>query len=193
MRQYNLPVHLLRQYCFCPRIPYFLEVLDLPVTRPLWVRQGSLFHERQALLSKYRKLKRFGLDDAQMHFHPDLNSEEWRLHGVADLVLETVQHVYPVEFKTSFSSMSRGAIIQLIAYGEMSAEKWRKNFSKGFLLYADKGKVKEIHYNEAARHSLKKINGQVREILMTEQIPDSAASFSQCSQCEFLNYCNDRF
>lgn len=58
---FSVPVSLLRQYAFCPRIPFFYLIRNLhPPFRP-WVKQGLGFHEKTQMLAKRRNLSRFGL------------------------------------------------------------------------------------------------------------------------------------
>lgn len=59
----SYPVHLLRQYLFCPRIPWFNVVRNLYPATPSWVRRGIRYHEVQQALSKRRNLSRYGLDE----------------------------------------------------------------------------------------------------------------------------------
>jgi CRISPR-associated exonuclease Cas4 len=51
---YSLPISLIRQYCFCPRIPYFQELLKLNPKRPQWVKQGEKLHQQQQKVFKHR-------------------------------------------------------------------------------------------------------------------------------------------
>src|SRR3989344_8100597 len=107
MKPYSLPVHLLRQHVFCPRIPYFIEGLGITPEAPLWVQQGQDYHARQEQLSRDRTLKRFGLEHATRQFRVHLSSTRLGTHGIADALLETATEVYPVEFKTELSEVGR--------------------------------------------------------------------------------------
>ena len=61
MNQFNLPVSMLRQYCFCPRIPYFYIARNITPVEKEWMSQGIEEHKRQEMLSKRRNLSRFGI------------------------------------------------------------------------------------------------------------------------------------
>ena len=57
----DLPISLLRQYCFCQRIPFLILVRGLTPPRGAWVSRGIDFHMAMNKLMKRRDLSRFGL------------------------------------------------------------------------------------------------------------------------------------
>jgi CRISPR-associated exonuclease Cas4 len=193
MKPYSLPVHLLRQHAFCPRIPYFIEGLGISPETPLWVQQGQDYHARQERLTRDRTLKRFGLDKATRHFRMRLSSKRLGIHGIADAVLETETEIYPVEFKTEFAETGRGQTLQLMSYGLMAEETQHKHFAAGFLLYGQKGKTRRIERTDALTGDVERALDTVRKNLAAARMPESSAAAPQCGQCEYFNYCNDRF
>ncbi len=193
MKPYSLPAHLLRQHAFCPRIPYFIEGLGISPETPLWVKQGQDYHARQERLTRDRTLKRFGLDRATRHFRMRLSSERLGVHGIADAVLETETHVYPVEFKTEFSHAARGQLLQLTVYGLMAEEMKGKRFAAGFLLYGHKGKTRKVERSDDLTNDVERTLEAIRRNLAAARMPESPATAPQCGQCEYFNYCNDRF
>lgn len=52
----SIPASLLRQYCFCPRIPFFTYVRQLHPPRAPWVEAGVAMHQRIEQLLKRRDL-----------------------------------------------------------------------------------------------------------------------------------------
>lgn len=193
MKPYSLPAHLLRQHAFCPRIPYFIEGLGISPETPLWVQQGQDYHARQERLTRDRTLKRFGLDRAARHFRMRLSSTRLGIHGIADAVLETATEIYPVEFKTEFSEAGRGQTLQLMSYGLMAEETQHKHFVAGFLLYGQKGKTRRIERTDTLTSDVERALDAVRLNLAAARMPESSAAAPQCGQCEYFNYCNDRF
>ncbi len=112
----SLPVSLLRQYTFCPRIPWFMETLGLNPPRPPWVRQGIDHHQRERMLQRRRRLSRYGLDEARLVEEPQLRAPELGLHGRPDALLETEDAAYPLEFKLGDSRPANGHLLQIAAY-----------------------------------------------------------------------------
>ena len=189
---FSIPIHLLRQYCFCPRIPYFQLLLELNPERPVWVRQGLDLHARQQQVFRNRTLKRFKVEQAEVQFNQALSSEQLAMHGVVDAVLITPTHVYPLEFKLGQHKPVRGQILQLVAYAMLLAEKYQLQCEQGFILTGEQGKTHQIKFSAALFQQVKTVCGQIQQQLKQAYLPSSAATVQQCAQCEYLNYCNDR-
>ena len=81
----SLPVSYIRQFCFCPRIPFLSVFLEIKPPSPLWVQDGVDFHEKAAMLQKRRKLSKFNLSGKGV-FKSNiyLKSSVYPIHGIAD-------------------------------------------------------------------------------------------------------------
>ena len=189
---YSLPISLIRQYCFCPRIVYFQELLKLNPPRPQWVKQGEKLHKNQQKVFKHRTLKRFGLENALQEFDVFVSSDTLNLHGIVDSILLNTTNVYPLEFKLPGLRPMQGQILQLVAYGILLAEKYNLLCEKGFILYEAKGKTQVIKFNKKQAQQVKNIRNKIFNDLEKSYLPDSPATKFQCTQCEYLNHCNDR-
>jgi CRISPR-associated exonuclease Cas4 len=189
---YSLPVHLLRQHLFCPRIPWYQEVLGLKPARPQWVRQGEEFHKKQREIFKHRSLKRFRLEQAEKRFDYPVASQRWKMHGIIDLALLTAQTAHAVEIKISGNKPTRGHRLQLAAYAVLLEETTGKDASKGFILLHHRGKTYPVTIDESLRQKLQTVRAQILKNLFDSGLPDSPATPAQCTQCEYLNHCNDR-
>ena len=189
---YSLPVHLLRQHLFCPRIPWYQEVMGLRPARPQWVRQGEAFHQQQKEIFRHRSLKRFGLEHAEKQFNVPVASATWQMHGVVDMVLETPRESHAVEIKLSGHKPTRGHFLQLAAYAILLGEKTKKPAEKGFVLMHNRGKTYPVLVDKRLREEVARLRDAILVNLMQNGLPDSPATPAQCTQCEFLNHCNDR-
>ena len=189
----SLPCSLLRQFLFCPRIPYFCEVLGLRPPQPLWVKQGVDWHRRQEILSRNRTLARYGLLQARRHFQCHLASELIGLHGIADLLLVTDAEVVPVEFKQGTGPLNKGGHVQLTAYGVLAEQHFGLPFKRAVVLMGEKAKADGIPDTPESRDALRVALTGLRQTLESALLPDSPASLPQCGQCEYLAHCNDRF
>lgn len=187
----SIPVNLIRQWKYCPRIVYYREVLHLSAVYPPWVRQGEQFHEEETRLWLRRKLSRFGVQTGKVVFSFSMKSSRHLLHGEADMLIETEEEVIPVEFKLSGSMKRRGGLLQLVAYGLLAAETIGKKSSYGFLAIG-KNEIKKIVFDEKFYSELfRAING-IRKLFVDPVKPDSSATMLQCTNCEYLNFCADR-
>ena len=143
MEQYSLPISTLRQMAFCPRIPYFNQILGLQIKYPIWTNQGIEFHKSMESLSKRRSLERFNLLATTKIYRANVSSTKLMMHGIADLILISSNSVYPVEFKSN-TSLTKGTVAQLIAYGIAAEETYGKKFSLGLILGSGHNKVKTV-------------------------------------------------
>ena len=190
---YSLPIHLLRQHCFCERIPNFQELLKLKPPRPQWVKQGEQLHQKQQKVFQNRTLKRFGLEKAEQEFEVTVTSQYLQLHGIVDSILITEEQVYPIEFKLAGKKPTKGQLLQLTAYGMLLEKEYKRPCKTGFILYEEKGKTYTVNFTEDDKNQVLKVRDKIIKGLGTALMPNSSASASQCTQCEYLNYCNDRF
>ena len=62
----------------------------------------------------------------------------------------------------------------------------------GFILYESKGKTHQINFDKKRIQQVIIIRDKILSDLDNSYMPDSPATPSQCTQCEYLNYCDDR-
>lgn len=193
LNTYKLPIHLIRQYLFCPRVVYFLEVLNIPKVSPIWVKEGESHHKKQAELFKRRTLSRFDLVDAEFKSNVALSSDDLNFYGICDGLIVNQTHIYPIEIKLHGDKPTKAQRMQLIAYGILAEKKFAKTFDLGFILYEKNGKTVPLKVNENDKQEvITKVN-EIIEMILVGKLPYSSADDEKCTQCEFENYCNDRF
>lgn len=188
----SVPISLLRQLHFCPRIVYFHEFMGMQPPEPLWVQQGSKHHDELEGLIKRRKMERFGLENARLQTRKSVESRTWRIHGIADALLESDTEVAPLEFKLGGKRPGRGHLVQLMAYGMASSEMTGKVFKQGFFLFGRKATPIRVANTADNRALFERSVKLLHQILTEGLMPDSSATAHQCGQCEYLNHCNDR-
>ena len=193
MQSYSIPIRFLRHYCFCPRIPYLVELAGVNPVNTLWVQQGIDYHKRLEKLMKRRTLKYFHLEAPVIHLQVALKSEIYKIHGLADCLLEDENEVVPVEFKAQMSTLQRGTIMQLIGYGLLAEERFKKPFKKAFVIVGEGRKIIPIKLTEYDLQQFRGVLEQLKSSLKGGVFPASSATDRQCAQCEYLRFCNDRF
>jgi len=186
----SIPINIIREWCFCPRVVYYREILNLNVVKPLWVSQGEDSHDKIEKLEKRRNYSRYNLDTAQRHFKASFKSTRYGLHGIVDWVLETDDEVFVVEYKINPKPNSLGHRLQLCAYAMLAQEHYKKPCKKGFLV-SDKTSY-EIDITKDLVDKVIEVTKEIRQMLTKAVKPDSAAAEHQCVQCQYLNFCNDR-
>ncbi|WP_370856105.1 CRISPR-associated protein Cas4 [Parasutterella sp.] len=117
------------------------------------------------------------------------------IHGIADgiLIMEDGE-IIPLEFKAQDNFVaSRGHILQLTGYAILLEEKFQREVKQGFILYGKKGKSLRVDFTEERKKKVIEIAQKIISSFETGLLPDSPATSAQCGQCEFLNFCGDRF
>ena len=193
MQSYSIPIRFLRHYCFCPRIPYLAELVGITPKTTLWVQQGIDYHTRLERLMKRRTLKYFNLESPVLHTHISLQSNRYGIHGIADCILEDYEEVVPVEFKSQMKSLQRGTLMQLIGYGLLAAEKYKKPFKQAFVIVGEKRKIIPVKITTETIAQFNQTLTNLKCTLQCATLPKSSATEHQCAQCEYIKFCNDRF
>ena len=192
MEEEFLNISELRQFCFCPRIPYFHKYISSSKNiKPAWVSQGKDYHDKESKLVARRDLKKLNLEQAEKFFDYPLYDKELGLKGKADLLLVTSDKVYPVEFKMYGNSPYKGHKIQLCAYGMIASSLLKKELGQGFIIYSKITKIKDIEFTQELKEEVLKIRDKVISNY-DKVLPDSNVQIEKCYQCEFIRHCNDR-
>ncbi len=188
----SIPINLIRQWCYCPRVVYYMELMNIDYHQPRWVQQGEDFHKMEEKLWSRRNLSRFNLKTGKTYYNLMLQSEQLGLHGIVDMAVETNEAVYAIEFKLSVNSKKKGDYLQLVAYAMLLERHFLKPSLVGFLV--GKGQVLHtINIDESKRKSVMQVSHKIREALQSGLKPESSATVNQCCTCEYVNFCNDRF
>jgi CRISPR-associated exonuclease Cas4 len=186
-----VPVSYVRQYLFCPRVPWFKMVEAFEPPMPSWVEQGKRWHQKQPELQKKRQIQ--GLQTPYQH-QPDawVESRRYGLYGYADEVLHNSRQAVAVEYKHDKRPPSTAQKLQLIAYLLCLREQYPQHEIWG-ILYKGGGKKQyrvEIRPDDIER--IKQVVQAIRANSQNHLLPESSAQAAQCDQCEYLRYCNDR-
>lgn len=192
MASYKIPVNLIRQWHFCPRIVYYRELLNVQANKSLWVKQGEDKHLDFSKLIRRRKFANIGIENGKRHFNVSMESSKYPLLGIADLIIECDDAVYPVDYKSSYK-IYRGQIMQMVAYCLLAQERFSKPSPCGIFIYGDNGKMTKLLKitPDLVQQTINACQ-DIEDMLNKSIKPNSDASIHQCMQCEYLNYCNDR-
>lgn len=188
---YSVPVNLIRQWCYCPRVVYYMELTNVSFHRPIWVKQGEQFHQIEEKLWRRRNLSRFNLQNGKTYHNLMMRNNKLGFHGIVDMAIETDIAVHAVEFKISAGNKKRGDQLQLSAYAMLLEKYFSKPSLVGFLV--GKGKsLNIINIDADKRRSVMEVSNKIRQMLRRGSKPDSSATVAQCCVCEYVNFCNDR-
>ena len=191
---YSLPVSMLRQWAYCPRIVFFNEVMRVTGCAPPLVAQGVDLHRRYSMLERRRGLSRYGLDEFEKVFTVPMKSVSLGLHGIVDGVLVGVDTVHVIEFKPERRHVPSGHLLQTMGYGLLAEEHFGLPLGGIHILHGERGRTVSVvgEQLEPLRLATHAAIAAARQMVDEAIMPPSSAGDVQCAQCEYLNFCNDR-
>lgn len=189
-----IPINLIRQFHFCPRIVYYSLLTNIKPIYPKHVELGLKYHEIQEKLSKNRKFKKLKINYENIVLNKFLEDSKLGIYGKADLALIAKDEVVPIEFKfIKPKKPSYSHILQLFGYGYLFKQYYNKEFKRMVIIYSNNIKVFNIEATEKHKEDFIKTVEEIKKIANSSVLPDSSANEAKCLQCEYLNFCDDRF
>jgi len=203
----ELTVTDIKQYFFCPRVIYFTYCMTLIRPTTTKMEFGKQSHKREEGLQKRRSLVKYQLIKGERRFNLRLRSERLGLVGALDMAIFTRREAIPVEFKMSARGLSLNHKYQLAAYAMLLEDelfargkprvicrgplKPRRYVRRGFIHYIPNRRVYEIEITPNMREHIKRVLGEIRQMIATESMPEANRRKNRCRDCEFARFCAD--
>ncbi len=192
-RLVNLTVTDVRQHVYCPRIPYFTYSLSTHRPTTYKMEEGKLEHQRTEELEHRRSLRTYGLKEGERQFDLALYSSRLGLAGRLDMLVRTRWELVPVDFKNTYGPLGLNHKYQLSAYALLVEDQFGGTVRRAFVYFIPRREAEEVVITPAARRHVHRILAEIRESLAAERLPEGTRQLGRCRECEFLNYCNDRW
>lgn len=186
-------VSLVRQFVFCPRIVYYNLFTNIKPIFPRQVSLGKEYHALQDKMLQSRSFKKLYIDYDLIINNKYLEDEDLGICGSVDLAFVTKDEVIPIEFKHIKTKPNYSHILQLVGYGILLSKHYKKDFSRAFVVYSNNIKFYPILITQKQKQDFLDIIGNIEAMYQKDILPNSNANNAKCLQCEYLNYCNDRF
>jgi CRISPR-associated exonuclease Cas4 len=116
----------LKQYAYCPRIPFYQNVMGFVGKSTYKMQRGRESQAAIEGLERRRKLREYGLLQGRRHFGPWLYSKSLGLSGKLDLLIETDDACYPVDFKYTTGRPHHNHLLQLAGYSLLVSAEFSK-------------------------------------------------------------------
>lgn len=191
-----LEVTDLKQYTYCPRIPFYRYCL--PRIRPLTygMQEGIRSHEEEEGREERRSLRAYGLVSGERVFGLLLRSEEMGLIGRLDLAIRTAsaegaEEAIVVDYKLTRDPVRDHYRLQLAAYALLIEEAWQISVRRAFVYHIPLRRAEEIDITPALHRRVRRAIEAIQDIVRAERMPNPPASRSRCVTCEFRRFCND--
>ena len=191
-----LKVTDLKQYTYCPRIPYYQYCL--PAVRPTTYKMEAGIRAQDGAEERERRrsLRAYGLAEGERHFNVSVASERLGVSGQIDLVIRHAvdgeERLVPVDYKLSRREPGRHFKLQLACYALLLEEAWQLPVEDGFLYLIPARRAVRVPITTRLRNDVRRRLEEIRSMVLAERMPAVAAKQrSRCVDCEFRRFCND--
>ncbi|MBI3798831.1 MAG: CRISPR-associated protein Cas4 [Deltaproteobacteria bacterium] len=189
----DLRVNDLKQFAYCQRIVFYQYVMPVEKKVTFKMAEGKRAEDVIDKLEKRRSLRGYRLAEGVRHFHLWLRSEELGLSGKLDLLIESSQGLFPVDFKYTSGRPQKNHLYQLCGYALLVEEAYKQPMTHGFIYLIPPEEVVVFDLTQQYKEEARSMLEEMREMIQQEQMPEPTPVRSRCAECEYRNYCGDIF
>ena len=190
-RQFELTVTDLKQWVYCPRIPYYHHVMPVEIARTYKMQRGRDVEAAVEAMEKRRGFRRYGLERGERRFGVWLHSSALGLSGKLDLLIVTEDACYPVDFKDTEGGVRYNHRIQLAAYSLLVEENLGRRVPIAFVYLVPSRQLVTVPVGAKEREEVARAIAEMRRVIEQENMPGPTPVRARCVACEFRNYCAD--
>lgn len=185
-----LTVTDLKNYIYCPRVPFYSTFL---ARRPTTFKMeaGRDRHEQVSELEERRSLRAYGVQEGEREFRVRLYSAELGVSGVLDMVIVRGDEAIPVEFKATTGTVGQNHLFQIGLYALLVEAQFGRPVRRGFIYLIPQKKAKEVAITDDLRRMVLNAVDELRTLLRIERKPEPTRYRACCVDCEFRRYCAD--
>jgi len=154
---------------------------------------GKTAEDKIDKLESRRKLKKYGISAGIKEFHKQLYSKNLGLSGKVDLLIQTSESYYPVDFKYTTSQPQKNHLYQLLGYAIILEEMYNCHVKKGFIYLIPKEDAVIFDLTDDLKTKAKNLLEEIRNMISSQQLPLPVESKNKCLDCEYRNFCGDIF
>lgn len=187
----ELTVTDLKQWAYCPRIPFYRYVQPVEHKPTFKMERGRSTERVIAALERRRKLKEYDLSEGERRFGVWLRSEPLGLSGKLDMLVVTPSACFPVDFKDTEGGVRKNHRAQLVAYALLVEEAFGTEVPCAFVYLTPTDTVVEVAVTMDDRAAVLDALAAMREMIARQELPEPTAVRARCVACEFQNYCAD--
>ena len=186
-----LTVTDLKQWAYCPRIPYYHHVMPVEFARTYKMERGREIEAAVQAMEKRRGFRRYGLERGERRFGVWLHSETMNLSGKLDLLVVTTHGSYPVDFKDTEGGVRYNHRIQLAAYAMLVEENLGQPVPQAFVYLVPSRQLVSVAAGANEKNQVTRALAEIRRGIEQEAMPPPTPVRTRCVACEFRNYCAD--
>jgi CRISPR-associated exonuclease Cas4 len=186
-------VNDIKQYAYCPRIVFYQYCMPVEKKTTWKMDQGKVAEDEIDKLEKRRKLQEYRLAEGHRRFHVWLSSEGLGLSGKLDLLIDSPEGLFPVDFKLTTGRPHKNHIAQLCAYALLLQDCYQREVTKGFVYLIPNNDAVVFDLTADRKAETQGMIGEIRRMIEREQMPPPTSVRNRCTDCEYRNYCGDIF
>lgn len=122
-----------------------------------------------------------------------LVSESLALSGKLDLLIESSTGWYPVDFKESTGPVRSNHVRQLCGYALLVENIYGTAVGQGFIYLIPGQRIEPITFDDACRTDTLHALDRIRDMIVSQRVPEPTPVRTRCHECEYRNYCGDIF
>ena len=183
----------LKQFSYCPRIPFYKHVMSFHGKPTYKMNQGKTAQGAIEALEKRRRFGEYGLAEGKRHFGVWLHSRSLNLAGKLDLLIETADACYPVDFKYTTGRPHRNHLFQLAGYALLVSEHFKKPVPAGFIFIITDDLAFRFPVTEPLLSESRSALAAMQNTIQHEIFPEPTPVRARCTDCEYRNFCADVF
>lgn len=181
----------LRQWTYCPRVFWWMNVCPVGKKVSVKMRAGLEKERRLQQLQRRRTLRAYGLARGTVEANVSLGSDELGLTGRLDLVVRQGAVRYPVEIKYTQGPARLNHRLQLAGYALLLEAAYGVPVSHGYILRLPDDTADKVPIDAPLRDLTLRTITALRITLRDERIPPVNALTARCIDCEYRCYCGD--
>ena len=189
----SLRVNDIKQYAYCPRVVFYQYSMPVEKKTTWKMDQGKIEEAEIDRLEQRRKLTGYRLAEGERRFHFRLTSTRLGLTGKLDLLIDSPEGLFPVDFKWTTGRPHRNHIFQLCGYALLLEDHFHKPVTKGFVYLIPQSDAVVSDLTAELKQRTEAVLEELRRMIETEQMPPPTPARNRCTDCEYRNFCGDVF
>lgn len=186
-------VNDIKQYAYCPRVVFYQYCMPVEKKATWKMEQGKVAEAEIDKLEKRRKLREYRLADGERRFHVWLNSGRIGLSGKIDLLIDSPEGLFPVDFKLTTGRPHKNHVAQLCGYALLLEDCYDREVTKGFVYLIPTNNAVVFDLTPERKKETRGVISEIRQMIEGEQMPEPTPVRNRCTDCEYRNYCGDIF
>jgi CRISPR-associated exonuclease Cas4 len=186
-----LRVNDIKQYAYCPRVVYYHYCMPVNKKSTWKMEQGKTAEAKIDRLEKRRKLRAYRLAEGTRKFHVWVSSTRLGLSGRLDLLIDSPEGLFPVDFKMTTGGPRDNHLMQLCGYARLLEDCYQRQVTKGFVYLIPHEDAVVFDLTEERKQRADQLISEIRRMIESEQTPPPTPVRNRCADCEYRNYCGD--